>query len=229
MTIALQKKFADYNPDIGNGYVPAMQFAADVMESMTQVVAFGTPPAASTTNIVTTQSIATAVTLQRSSLLSFRAAARFGATIRVIASGAATSTIDVYGRDYVGQPIRETLTLNGASAVAGVKVFKLIDRIVFGATAATTASVGWGGIWGVPFKSVAILAEIVDGALGTNGTLTAPVLTDPQTATTGDPRGRYTPNTTPDGAKDVSAVFIVDNSINAAGNGGLLGIQHKGE
>ena len=231
MPLAYQKKHADYNPP-NNGYVPNMVFAADIMESSIYVAAFGAPPAASTTSIVNAQSIATAVTLYRNQFVtpasSYLAVAKFGAVVRVVASGAATSTIDVYGRDMYGQPMRETITLNGATPVNGVKVFKTLDKIVFGVTAATTASVGWGGIWGLPYKTTACLTEIADGVTAAAGTVTAPTLTDPATATTSEPRGKYTPTTTPDGSKQITAVFVADNSNNGT-NGGLMGIaQYMG-
>jgi hypothetical protein len=53
----------------------------------------------------------------------------------------------------------------------------------------------------------------------------SPDYTDPGTTTTGDPRGTYVPNTTPNGAKVLSGVFIPNHRLNASGNGGLHGIQ----
>jgi hypothetical protein len=52
-----------------------------------------------------------------------------------------------------------------------------------------------------------------------------PDLTDPQTTTTGDPRGTYEPNLTPNGSEIVVGL-VGDPSVNTAGNGGLLGIRH---
>lgn len=54
---------------------------------------------------------------------------------------------------------------------------------------------------------------------------TLPVLTDPQTLTTGDPRGTYEPILTPDGS-EIIVGLIGDPSYNAAGNGGYHGIKH---
>ena len=227
MTIYAQRKHAGHV--ILNSYVPAMQYAADISDGGIFSVNFGSPPAATTTGIVTTKAQDTAVDIGRASFDSataYLAEATFGATIRIIGTTTNTAAVAVYGRDFYGQPVKETLTLNSDTAVAGVKVFKTIDRITCGASASDTFSVGWGGIFGLPFKSSHCLGEVADGAPAAAGTLTASVLTDPQTATTGDPRGRYTPTTTPDGSKDISAVFIADNSINAAGNGGLMGIAH---
>jgi hypothetical protein len=54
----------------------------------------------------------------------------------------------------------------------------------------------------------------------------AAILTDPQTSTTGDPRGLYTPTTAPNGVLNYETSQIGDPTVNAAGNGGLLGIRH---
>lgn len=53
-----------------------------------------------------------------------------------------------------------------------------------------------------------------------------PVLTDPQTLTTGDPRGTYESIMTPDGASEIIVALHGDNSKNSSGNGGLHGIRH---
>jgi hypothetical protein len=69
--------------------------------------------------------------------------------------------------------------------------------------------------------------ELSDGTQeSSTGTLTAPVLTDPQTATTGDPRGTYAPNVTLNGSTEVEIYAIADRGVNSDGNGGLLGIKH---
>jgi len=206
-----------------------MQFAADIMEGGNYVANFGSPPAAATTGIITTMAQDSAVDVGRSSFDSttaYLAEARWGAVLRCIGTTTNTAAVNAYGRDCYGQPMRETITLTSDTAVNGVKCFKTIDRITCGVSASDTFSVGWGGIWGLPYKTTHCLAEIADGVPAAAGTLTAPVLTDPQTATTGDPRGRYTPTTTPDGSKDITGIFIADNSINASGNGGLMGIAH---
>lgn len=52
-----------------------------------------------------------------------------------------------------------------------------------------------------------------------------PVLTDPQTTTTGDPRGTYDPLTAP-ASYDVVIGLLGDTSYNSSGNGGLHGIKH---
>lgn len=213
-------------------YVPAMQAGGDLGQALDGRIDFGTPAVASATNLLSAQSIAAAVDTTTLALTNAQQTesimGRFGRMLQVVASGAATSTVDVYGRDYLGQKIRETLTLNGATPVLGKKAFRWVDRVVAGITAAVTINLGTGTGLGVPYASVKVLTELVDEVSGTVGTLTAAVLTDPQTATTGDPRGTYIPNYTPNGTKRLKVDLLFTNYTNASGNGGLHGIQHIG-
>jgi hypothetical protein len=68
--------------------------------------------------------------------------------------------------------------------------------------------------------------ETVNGVGGTVGTLTAGSLTDPQTATTPDPRGLYTPTGTLNGTNKICIDIMPHNYVNSNGNGGLYGIAH---
>lgn len=207
-----------------NGYVPAAGYAADVVHAGPLEVNLGTPAASAADNILNDQSLATAGTT--TTFLDDEADSQFGRNIRLVASGASTSTVTVRGRDYLGQPMNESLTLNGTTSVVGVKAFYWIDSVTWTATAATTFDMGWGARMGVPYYTVNVLAEQVSGAAGTVGTLTAGVRTDPQTATTVDPRGLYTPNGTVNGTNRFVIVTLVDNFVNLSGNGGLYGIAH---
>lgn len=207
-----------------NGYVPACGYAADVIHGGMFLVDLGAPAAASATAILNGTSIAAAV--DTSTFVGDKADAPFGRNLQVVASGAATSNVTVYGRDYLGQPMRESFTLNGATPVVGVKAFYWIDRITAGVTAGTTINVGWGARFGLPYKTQSVTAEMVNDAAGTVGTFTAGVNTDPQTATTADPRGLYTPNGTVNGANTFELRVVTDNEVNSSGNGGLHGIRH---
>ena len=214
-----------------NSYVPAAAFAQDVIAEGPYQVDFGTPAVANATSILSAQSIAVAITASGLSgttpLLLDTIPDTFGRNIQVVASGAATSAVTVRGRDYLGQPMTELFALNGTTPVLGVKAFKWIDSITFGATGGTTVNVGTGAKFGLPYRMSRVLGtEEVDGTTAAAGTFVAGVLTDPQTTTTVDPRGTYTPTTTPDGVKRLRMSFFPNNLINAAGNGGLYGIAH---
>src|SRR4051812_1256540 len=217
---------SDFRSSRYNAYVPACGYAADAIHGQTYHVYFGTPAVSAAAGILSATSIAAASTVLAASMLSSTSDARWGRNIRVIASGAATSTVTVNGWDYLGQPMTETLTLNGANSVVSTKAFMWLRSIVFGATAGTTVDVGWGARFGVPYVVTHCLGETADGVAAAAGTLTAGIRTDPQTATTTDPRGLYTPTTTPDASKRLRAFFLISNFINSSGNGGLMGIKH---
>ena len=143
----------------------------------------------------------------------------------------APAVYEVRGYVYLGQPMLERISLpNGATAlVSGKKAFYKVRefRVITPATAAITVNVGYGDELGLPFKGYLDWAK-EDGAFVAtpNSTLTAAVVTDPATATTGDPRGTYNPTTALNGAKEIWVGLIGDNWVNASGNGGLHGIQH---
>lgn len=209
-------------------YVPAMQYVGDVNLGGDMRISFGAPALAVATGIINAQSIAAAGTLQAASLGSSTLDAPWGRNLTYVASGAATSTILVDGWDYLGQPMSEQITLNGATPVVGLKCFKYIRQITYGLTAATTINVGPGSNVGLPYKAIKVWTEESDSTPAAAGTLIAPVLTDPATVSTGEPRGAYTSTTAFNGVKVITATFAFANDVNAAGNGGYHGIAHFG-
>lgn len=210
-----------------NYYVPAMAAAADLGQLKRQRVNLGAVVLTDADGILAAQSINAAVdTTTFAATYTSAKMGTFGRNVVVVASGAATSTVTVYGRDYLGQPMRETLTLNGTNSVTGLKAFKYIDRVVAGVTSSTTIDLGWGTRMGLPYKTRAVEREYKDDVLAAAGTLTAPVTTDPQTATTGDPRGTYILTGTPDGTAIFEIDCVFSDALNTSNNGGLHGIRH---
>jgi len=202
-----------------------MMYSSDVNWNGVTRVSFGAPAAANATAIVNAQSIAVALSVDLTGATPI--VETYGRTISVVASGAATSTLTVKGWDYLGQPINEDFTLNGATPVAGKKAFKAFQTLVINTTtAATTINIGTGGGLGLPYKALRVEWEVANGAAVAAGTLTAPALTDPQTASTGDPRGTYAPTTAMNGTNILSAAFSFANDVNTTNNGGLHGIRH---
>jgi hypothetical protein len=55
--------------------------------------------------------------------------------------------------------------------------------------------------------------------------IVAPDLTDPATASSGDPRGQYIPTAALDGIKEIIVALRADPSVNSNNNGGLHGIR----
>jgi hypothetical protein len=204
----MAQRFGTYHPRYINRHVPSCSYASDVLDNGPFIAKLGAPVAASANGILNDQSIASAS--ETTTLLEDTLDAEYGRNVTVIASGAATSTVTVYGRDYLGQPMLETLTLNGNNTVAGKKAFKWIDRVAYGATAATTIDLGWGDVLGLPYKAHLFMFDMENNAAVTDGTLVVGV--DTQTATSADPRGTYDPNSACDGSKSFSVMYVADRS-----------------
>jgi hypothetical protein len=132
--------------------------------------------------------------------------------------------VTLLGWDYLGQPIAEALTLNGATPVIGNKAFKSFSSVLITA-AATTLSIGTSVKLGLPYKALRCVYEIGNGVVAAAGTLVGPSLVDPQTNTTNDPRGVYTTTTTMNGVNIISAAFNMANDVNTTNNGGLHGLR----
>ena len=208
----------DFFPRRINDHVPDMQYAADVRFGGLGTILIPAPTARNAAGILNDQSIAAAGSTV--TFVSADAGAKFGRTVEVVASGAATSDVTIKGKDYLGQPMTETLTLNGAVTVNGNKAFRWIDEVSWEATAATTIDVGWGFGLGLPYRLIEGIAEAVDKVAPTAGVFVAGAANSVvQTATTLDPRGTYYPEgaNNPDGVKNFEVTALWDTS-NLHGN-----------
>lgn len=127
----------------------------------------------------------------------------------VVAAWTGTAVLTVTGKDEYGNVMVES-SASGTS-FTGKKAFYRIDSIAVSADV-TSITVGTGDVLGLPVyvPSGAILAEYEDGAAASAGTFVAGVQTTP-TATTGDVRGTYDPNSACDGSKAFKlAVLLTD-------------------
>jgi hypothetical protein len=132
---------------------------------------------------------------------------RYGRSISVTAGAGGAGVI--VGYDYLGQAIKENVTLI-AGAVVSKKMFKDVSYV--SVPAAGTFSIGVGVILGVPYKVLhtAMSGEMTSDVAATAGALLAGVVT--QSLTSGDPRGAYTPNAAPDGVRTYRFSCFVDRS-----------------
>jgi len=205
-----------------NTYVPAMAYSADVNYNGETRVNFGAPAAAATNDILSATNIGTLTQIDLSGVAAI--AAPYGRNISVNLNAAGVIAVVVNGWDYLGQPIAESFTTAGATPVVGNKAFKSFSNATFPATA-VQLSINSGSKLGLPYKSIRAVYEVANGVLAAAGTLQAPSLVDPATATTTDPRGMYTPTTALNGANIISAAFNMLNDVNTSNNGGLHGIR----
>lgn len=200
----------DYYPTKVNVHVPSMAYSADVVHNGPNEFSLGTPVTLDADGILDGHSIATAgSTTTFNALYSHSVMGTYGRNVTVVASGAATSTVTVKGRDYLGQPMLETFTLNGTTPVVGLKAFKQIEEVEYGATGGTTIDVGWADKLGLPYAATSLLKELQDGVAATAGTFVARS-TATQSATSADPRGTYDPNSACNGTLEFSLVMMVD-------------------
>jgi hypothetical protein len=216
-----------------NCYVPAMQYSASGLALAPMRHVLGAPATAGAlATLISAQGAVGPITYLATPI---KLDARYGRTVSVTPSGVPgnANVTDVIGYDYLGQPMFERFTGSAAAAtpLVGLKAFGWVlgTRVNVASTNAITNSISAGVSLGLPWKGQITSAK--EGAtvmtyaqINTNTVLA--VLTDPQTGTTGDPRGLYTPTSAPNGTLIYELSMIGDPSVNTAGNGGLVGIRH---
>ena len=139
----------------------------------------------------------------------------FGRTVRFISTVAGAGKL--IGKNYLNEIIEEDIALTTGNKETTKAFKKLISFTSTGV--AGNVQLGRGTKFGLPYVGSQVVQEFVDGVpAGTNGTLTV-ADTDPVDATTGDPRGLYTPNATLDGSK----VVVVQMRFNPDSPKGLFG------
>lgn len=198
--------FGTHYPLGFNAHVASMSYASDVnMNDGLCTFAIPAMAALDADGILDGSSIASVLTVTAfETTYSADNMGKFGRNVTVVSDGAATSLVTVTGTDYLGQVQVEAFTLNGTTPVVGVKCFKNITSVVNAVTASRTIDVGWGNSLGVPYKTEALIVETVDGVVpGSAGAMSVGTPTDPATATTAAPIGRYVPHSSqvPDGSK----------------------------
>lgn len=140
--------------------------------------------------------------------------ATFDVPRNVVAAWTTSATLTITGTDAYGNVVVET-TASAGTSHAGKKAFKTVTGIS-SSVDITGLTVGTGKVLGLPsFLGGAgyVVAEIEDGAKATAGTVVGGVTTTPS-ATTGDVRGTYTPNGTPDGSKAFQLLCVLDDPSN---------------
>ena len=224
---------AEHYPFGINQYVPALQGLADHAWEYNYLFDFQQPQAAAANNILNAAAVGKTFTIGGTDALTPTGdvdsagviGARWGREVVIFASGAGTNNVTINGYDYLGQKVTKTKALNGATPVPFGVAIKRVESIVIASGGAITVSVGTTNALGVPYRINTIEREMSDGVGQTTGTVVAGTLTDPATAGTGDPRGLYTPTTTPDGIKQIIAIAVLNPWVNDNGNGGLHGIK----
>ncbi|WP_288927308.1 hypothetical protein [uncultured Maritimibacter sp.] len=180
------------------------------------VINLGAPDVADPDGVCEAQSDTGAHTLTLDGALVSGGVATFDVPRNIVidSGGADTAVLTITGTDEYGVTIVENITLNGTTAVAGKKAFKTVTSVTSSATISNGAFVGTGDVFGLPVylpQTGLVLAELEDGAAATAGTIVAGVTTA-ATATTGDVRGTYDPNSAADGSAAFTLVCAIPDS-----------------
>lgn len=179
-------------------------------------VNFGAPIAADADGVSVSASITAAAGATIGGALASDGVATFDVPRNVTITSAgndSAKTFTVTGTDEYGAIVVENITGANAGAAAGKKAFKTVTAVGIDSNSAGAVTIGCGDVLGFPvflLNSVNVLYDTEDGAAVTDGTYVAGVLTKPS-ATTGDVRGTYDPNSACDGAKNFSVVLLLDN------------------
>jgi hypothetical protein len=229
------KTIRTYYPPGINMYVPGAQYSSDLTPEGVNYFSLGTPALGAADDIAL-GIVANAAALTETVITTWTADSPYGRLIISTPSAdtGAAGVYDVHGYDYLGQYMIERFTHGGGAgaAVNGKKAFYKVIKtvIVTAASNAVTYKLRKSATkLGLPYKGIVVHAR-------ENGVMVAPPainanaidLTDPATAITGEPRGIYTGITAFNGVLKIEVGLIPDNTVNAAGNGGLFGIKHFG-
>jgi hypothetical protein len=173
------------------------------------VVRYGSPSTISTTAVLATTAVA-GTTLQT---LATPVIFDVPRALQIVSSSAGDTTqvITIRGRDDKGAAMTESITANGTTPVFGKKAFKEVISYQSSASMAGNLSIGNSKILGIPFflpGAAYVLKEVQDGAVATAGTFVAGVSVK-QTATSGDPKGTWTPNATLNGTIALELIIAV--------------------
>lgn len=176
-------------------------------------ITLGAPIAAAANNVCTTQALtAAALNANLNGAIVANGVAVFDVPRNVVAAWTNTAVLTVTGTDEYGNVVVES-SASGTS-MTGNKAFRTITRIRTSADI-TGLTVGTGTRLGLPVAlpgTGQILRELTNGAApGTAGTLVAADLAV-ATATTGDVRGTYAPNTAPNGTNTYQLVAVLGDA-----------------
>jgi hypothetical protein len=185
----------DYFPKRAKLWFSGAKYAADIGTDGVGKIKIPAMVAADTDGIVAAQAIVSAQDITTfAATYSDSVMGKFGRNVTTVGSAASTATVTVYGYDYLGQFMIETLTQNGTTAVAGKKAFARVTRIVTTTDADSNMDVGWGSVYGLPYKIIDIWSEIVKGVEASSAGTVVVGSVATQSATSAEPRGTYAPH-----------------------------------
>jgi hypothetical protein len=216
----MTQRYADFYPERVSVRVPSMGAEGQIIANpgTPYRVDFGAPPLGATIYTSSALTSGSTASLAPTGINPIGSTtAKWGRTLTIVASAACTRTFNVRGRNFLGERMSFSGTMNGTTPVNITKAFRYVDTIEMGSSADTvTISLATGAQCGLPYKATALVAGLENGVTATAGTLTVGV-TAAQTGTNGDARGIYAGNAAFDSSKTFSALVLLDET-NLHGN-----------
>jgi hypothetical protein len=179
-------------------------------DSLAYIISLGAPITADADGISASATVTAPANAVIGGALASGGVATFDVPRNVVGAWTNSTTVTVTGTDEYGNVIVETS--GSGTSMAGKKAFKTITQITPAATI-TGATFGSGDVLGLPVAlpgTGLIIAEMESLAKATAGTPVAAVASV-ATATTGDVRGTYDPNSACDGSKSFQLIVVLDN------------------
>lgn len=136
----------------------------------------------------------------------------------------------ITGRDIYGQLMTVTRAGPNATTVATTKAFRQIISVAVSAAVGTNTSVGFGDVFGLPYRITDAGYIVKAGWAGVlaqdAGTFVAADTTSPATASTGDVRGTYDPSSDSNGKRRLVFTYVIPGigSGPSATETGLYGV-----
>ncbi len=192
---------------IGDDEYPSDVPVDGVARADVLIIDLGVPVANDPNGACESQSVTASEAAALNGVLVSGGVAVFDVPRNVVAAWTNTAVLTVTGTDVYGNTIVEAS--GSGTSLTGKKAFKTITSVVPSANV-TGLTVGHAKVLGLPCALPAtgyVLKELEDGAAPTAGTLAAAVAAA-ATATTGDVRGTYAPNSNPNGAKGFSLIAV---------------------
>ena len=189
----------------------AMASAEKMAPASAVLVTLGAPDTADADGVCASQDLLAVGAGVIAGALASGGVATFDVPRNVVAAWTNTAVITITGTDEYGAVVVES-SASGTS-LAGKKAFKTVTAVSISADA-TSLTVGSGDVLGLPVflpSTGRVLKEMQDGAAATAGTLIAGVRTAPATATTGDVRGTYDPNSACNGSLKFELVIALED------------------